>query len=187
MGQVLLVNRAAQAILDRNDGLRLTVGGVRAARSDESEALARLIAEAARTTEGQPSESAASAGGAIDISRPSFRRPVSVLVTPLHGQQYRLGAQPAAAALFVSDPEQTVESNEEVLRRLYQLTAAEAALAVQLLGGKSIGEAAETLCVTSGTARVQLKSIFCKTGVHRPAELMKLFLTGVAQVCWKDN
>lgn len=179
----ILVNRAAQAILDRNDGLTLAPNGLRAARRDEAARLAALVAAATSTPLRRGAAVAGSgAGGALAISRPSLCRPLSVLVSPLHADQYRLGAQVAVAAVFVSDPEERRAPDEEVIRRLYGLTRGEARLVLELLAGRSLGEAADELSISGNTARTHLKRVFAKMGVSRQSELIRVLVTGPAQI-----
>jgi DNA-binding CsgD family transcriptional regulator len=54
------------------------------------------------------------------------------------------------------------------------LTKAEAKLAARLACGETIEDIAEEHGVSISTARVQLKSIFTKTGSSRQAELVSL-------------
>jgi DNA-binding CsgD family transcriptional regulator len=56
----------------------------------------------------------------------------------------------------------------------FGLTAAEARLALRLLAGESVRDAAHALGITYESARSRLKSIFQKTGTHRQGELIAL-------------
>ena len=64
------------------------------------------------------------------------------------------------------------------LRRRLQkdlgLTVAEARLAAALAQGMSLKDYAAAAGIAEGTARVQLKSVFARTGTHRQAELVAL-------------
>lgn len=61
-----------------------------------------------------------------------------------------------------------------LLQALFDLTAAEAALARQLAGGRSIEQIAAETGRSSATLRNQLKSVLAKTGCHRQSELVGL-------------
>jgi DNA-binding CsgD family transcriptional regulator len=61
---------------------------------------------------------------------------------------------------------------EEVLKRLYDLTPAEARLAQGLAGGDSLDEVASGLGIRITTARTQLAAIFAKTDTRRQAKLV---------------
>jgi DNA-binding CsgD family transcriptional regulator len=172
-GRLLLVNRAAESILASNDGLRAHSGTLSAIHPGES-ALLRALVHAA-TAEGV----GLACGGALSISRPSLRRPVSILVAPLRLEDdVFLRHESPVAALFVSDPEQGIETAPELLSRLYGLTAAEARLATLLVAGQKLADAADRLGVTVQTARTQLKRIFQKTDVRGQSELIRLLVRG---------
>jgi DNA-binding CsgD family transcriptional regulator len=61
------------------------------------------------------------------------------------------------------------------VQRAFCLTSAEVRLTAALAEGTSLKEYAASAGITEGTARVQLKSVFAKTGTHRQAELVALF------------
>jgi DNA-binding CsgD family transcriptional regulator len=177
-GRVLLMNRKAEEIANQRDGLTSHADGVRAAQNGESSALRVLIQDAISTRLGHGGR----AGGAIALTRPSLKTPLNVLVTPLFPEK-GLPAQPGAiAALFVSDPDVREESDEDVVRRLYALTPAEAALVGRLIAGEDLRRAAETLSVSMNTARTHLKRVFEKTRTKRQAELVQLILRSPAQI-----
>jgi DNA-binding CsgD family transcriptional regulator len=64
----------------------------------------------------------------------------------------------------------------ETVARLFDLTDAEARLAVALSEGHRIEDAAEILGITVSSARTYLKRVFSKTEVTRQAELVRLIL-----------
>ena len=175
-GEVLRLNRAAEAIVASGDGLWVGRNGLSAAGSDETRLLQRLIAEAAATGMGD----GMGAGGAMSLSRPSGAQPLSVLVAPFSGKRLAGGARWPAAIVFVGDPEQEARGPADLLRRLYGLTRAEAGLAGILLQGKDLAEAAGELGVTMNTVRTQLRCVFDKTGARRQAELIRILLQGPA-------
>jgi DNA-binding CsgD family transcriptional regulator len=65
---------------------------------------------------------------------------------------------------------------------LFELTPAEAKLAMLLARGLSLAEVAAAQTISPHTARAQLKSIFAKTRVSRQAELVRLILKSVASL-----
>jgi DNA-binding CsgD family transcriptional regulator len=177
-GKVIFVNRAARAILDQKDGLSSMRDGLAAARSDETARLRRMLHETSLTTSGKGFQS----GGVIAVSRPSLKRPLQVLVTPLASNGFELGRERPAAAIFVSDPESEIEPDAEVLRRLFGLTGAEARLAALLMRGKSLEGAAEELGVSRATVRTQLQRTFDKTDTRRQGQLVRLLLSSPARI-----
>jgi len=63
---------------------------------------------------------------------------------------------------------------ESALRRLFDLTPAEARLARRLASGDSLEQVAQSLDVKMTTARTQLAGIFAKTGTCRQAQLVAI-------------
>ncbi len=63
---------------------------------------------------------------------------------------------------------------EAILKRLYDLTPAEARLAQGLAVGDSLDEVASGLGIRMSTARTQLASIFGKTDTRRQAKLVAI-------------
>lgn len=176
-GKPLLVNRVAHEILDAKDGLTLTREGLHAATAGATAELRRLVHNAIQTGNGRGLD----AEGGMSLSRPSLRRPLYIVVGPLPAGHPSLQPR-AAAVVFVTDPEDGVESTPAVLQRLYGLSPAEARLAALLLDGKRLQDAAEKLGISVNTARNQSKSIFQRTGTRRQSELIRLFASGPAIV-----
>src|SRR5206468_2158509 len=75
-GAVLMMNRAAEELVRRGEGLAVDRGGLRALRADESARLRKLIRSAtlART------RPALESGGVLSISRSQSERPLHLLV-----------------------------------------------------------------------------------------------------------
>jgi len=169
-GEILLMNRWADDLLKHRDGLLASTGRLSATVRSESTRLQGMIHGAARTGSGK----GLSSGGTMLISREKGR-PLAVTVAPLR-EFNPFGSQQPAAALFVSDPDRCVELPEDLLRRCYGLTLAEARLTMALLEGKSLKEAADVCGVTHNTAKSELKVIFLKTQVNRQGELIRLLL-----------
>jgi len=117
-------------------------------------------------------------GAPLNVSRPSIMRPFALLIAPIRIDQ--VFAQQPAAVIFITDPEHKCETPPEMLKRLYGLTAREAALAALLLHGIDLREAAGRLEVSMNTARTHLRLIFEKTDTHRQSELLHLLLRGPA-------
>lgn len=193
-GRVVRMSAAAQAILDRRDGVALESGFLRAHLPGEHARLLEMIAGAVATGAGRVEDIAVqrttrtapqagndplwtpSAGGAMEISRGELRSPLRVVVTPFHSRELLLMDQPAAL-VFISDPDAHIGSRATVLCVLYRLTPAECRLTGMLADGLDLAEAATKLNVTVETARFHLKSVFRKTGVNRQSELVRVVLS----------
>jgi DNA-binding CsgD family transcriptional regulator len=177
-GRVILLNRVAEEIVAAADGLAVKDGRLGAATSGETTMLSRLIADAAATGAGIGT----GAGGATTLSRPSLKRPLSLLIAPLCYDNRRWLSPRPAVAVFVSDPEHNFEPPTMVLRRLYGFTQTEAAIAGMIVQGHALKHAADRLGMTFETARSHMKVILDKSGTRRQAEFIKLALRGPASL-----
>jgi DNA-binding CsgD family transcriptional regulator len=99
----------------------------------------------------------------------------TVHVLPLRAVSGMAATFARPQALLVIAPTRTgITAPADLLRALYRLTNAEAALVLQIAGGLSVTEAADALGVTRTTARNQLATAMAKLDVHRQAELVGL-------------
>jgi DNA-binding CsgD family transcriptional regulator len=78
------------------------------------------------------------------------------------------------AILVLVDLEQRPRPPQEALRTSFELTPAEARIAVRVGAGEDLVSIADELGIAKETARRQLASVFQKTGVNRQAELVSL-------------
>ena len=170
-GRVVASNRMANQLLGAGDGLRTGRDGIRAVLPAETAALQRLVARAAAApTPDEPSD------GVLNVSRQPPHRPLNLLVVPLRCGSLRRAAGSASVVLFVTDPDCPSAMSVQRVQRWLGLTPAEAALVVELLRGQRVEEAAETLHISTHTARTQLKRALAKTGTGRQVELLRLAL-----------
>ena len=79
-----------------------------------------------------------------------------------------------ALALFLSRPGAEAAADPEAIRTLLGLTPAEARLAAALGAGHNLVTAAAQLGIAHNTAKVPLRAVFDKTGVHRQSQLVAL-------------
>jgi DNA-binding CsgD family transcriptional regulator len=84
------------------------------------------------------------------------------------------GAVGSTAALVLLDPEDFPQPDEGLLIQIFSLTPAECRLAQRLSRGQSLQEISHGLKIGVGTVRIQLKSVFWKTGTRRQGELVAL-------------
>jgi DNA-binding CsgD family transcriptional regulator/PAS domain-containing protein len=168
------VSQAAQRILGEADGLGVGCQGLHTASRSETAALRRMIAQAASGSFDRDSD------GVLGVSRPSLRRPLSIIVIPLRRRVSWFLPEQSRAIVFVRDPERTAAMPETDLRQLYGLTSAEASLAMEVARGTGLQAAADRTGVTLATARTHLQHIFQKTRTHRQAELVRL----IAEMQW---
>ena len=176
--RVRALNRSAQALLRERDGLALEGETLRAARPEASARLRHLIASAAGTDERREPEP-----GAVTLPRPSRRRPLTALVRPAPAPGGgSAGARQDATILFVSDPEQPLETDVGTLQRLYGFTAAEASVASRIARGERVDEIAARQGVSESTVRTQVRQVLEKTGLSRQVELVHLLLASPARL-----
>ncbi len=168
-GRILAANRPAQAILSLKDGLEDSRDFLRTAVPQETSALRNLIA-------------ADRAPVFLSLSRPSGKRPLSVLIRSLSQDCDPSSPEWPVAVVFVSDPDQRLELDPAGVKDLYALTNAEAAVASLVGAGRPVREVAHRLGVQANTVRMQLKQIYAKTGAHRQSALMYLITTGPAHL-----
>jgi len=170
-GQILYANRAANDIGASRDGLNLGCRGLHAAVASEDAALQRLIRQAC-TSNGQGHRS----GSRLAISRGSGRKPYAVQVLPLRSSHVYFSNGPAAALILIVDHGREANLPPDDLQDLYNLTPAEAEVALRVLRGHGLQSVADELRVSLSTVRVHLQRVFEKTGTHRQAELVRLLI-----------
>jgi DNA-binding CsgD family transcriptional regulator len=93
-----------------------------------------------------------------------------VHVIPLKGERRELFDGGLALAVFAPAGSPAVPDCD-LIRELFDLTAAEARVAAQLAAGRSVEEIAGAHRVSTSTVRSQTKAILYKVGAHRQAEL----------------
>lgn len=177
-GRVLLMNRSAERTLSECDGIRIAIDGLHAALRPETAALRGLIGNAMKVSLGHTVEP----GGVLPLSRPSGKRPLNVLVTPICSNVSLCPRPDAAAIVFVSDPETVEETREDFLARSFKLSPAEAGVAALLIQGKSVRAISEERHVSLNTLHTHLNRILEKTGTRRQTELIRLLLRSSACV-----
>jgi DNA-binding CsgD family transcriptional regulator len=172
-GKVEFSNQSADIILKTNDGLCCSSNRVSAANPSQAAQLRALISGAQLTA----SRKSMVGGGSMSLTRSSAGRPLSILVAPMMTNGASLLSQSPRVVLFITDPDSVYPTNLERLAGMFDLTPAESRMTDQLLQGKSLGDAAEELHITSQTARTHLKRIFGKTDTNRQSELMRVLLS----------
>jgi DNA-binding CsgD family transcriptional regulator len=177
-GQLLLANRAADEIIAARDGLELTSRGELCVARGSSKPGWAALRE--RTRGPMVLGNARNKDSALNIQRPSGKRPLTVRLRPIDGNVVK--ADPAAALVLILDPDSSVEAGEAELRQLYEFTPTEARLASLLMEGKSLSECCDELEIRVSTGRMHLGNLFAKTGVQRQSQLVLLLLKSVGLV-----
>jgi len=111
----------------------------------------------------------------VRIHRASDHSGIGVYLSALRPNEVMGAFGMASVALLVfHDPRATPQADPFILAEAFDLTPAEARVAVQLARGKTAEEVATDRSVAIGTVRTQIKSLLAKTGVHRQADLLRL-------------
>ena len=177
-GRVLNTNAVARALLEQGDALslrgeRLHIEG-RDINKELQQALANIImAQQSGKT---------SVVRALRVPRPAGGSDLGLVIRPVPTSQWSEGQSSPLPNVFISDPDLQQPASQQILGDLFELTPAEANLAILLARGLSLAEVSNAQNISQHTARAQLKSIFAKTGVSRQAELVRLVLKSVASL-----
>lgn len=171
--QIVFCNRAAEAMQAAGDGIRFSARRIALAYKEDDGKLQSLIERAL-------SRSGPQHGGTMRAQRPSGKQPFGIFVSPLAREYPNLALFRPAISVIVTDPEMRSPLPIQRLQESFDLTEAEARLAVLLANGEDLQQAAERLNITYGTARARLTQIFQKTDTRRQAELVHLMLTTLA-------
>ena len=169
-GSVCFANRAAEAMVAKNDGLLLRRGRLQFSAVDANAVFEVFLANVRYASD--------SGGLVLRAERSRLKQPYRVLVSRLAPRHKRDGCG-AGYCVFIYEPNgghQPVAAS--VLRQLYGLTPAEARLANELFGGQSLAESAKARSISVNTAKSMLKRIFTKCAVHSQPELLLLLSLG---------
>jgi DNA-binding CsgD family transcriptional regulator len=88
--------------------------------------------------------------------------------------------QAPLAAIFVADPRSL--PREATLQELHGFTPAEARVALEMLQGHAIAQAARRLGTSPNTVKTQLQRVFEKLQVSRQSELVRLLMDPVGNL-----
>jgi DNA-binding CsgD family transcriptional regulator len=174
-GRVVAMNTAARLSAESGEGLRIEDDRPVVDDPDENRWLQEVLDKArdpAARREVDPENS-------VTGRRSAHAGQTPVLVTPLLAPASDSSLPDTAALIFLGSPALSDVTSVRLLRSLYELTRAEAELALLLADGLSLEEAAERRHVTLNTARSQLKRVFAKTGARRQSDLVRIVLGGL--------
>ena len=170
-GKVLESNALVQEFLRSDCGVWRKIDGTLCLRNPAGRDLSRWILSGTPPAHGLD--------GLLHVPRPSAP-PLSVMVTPLPALRTAwIGGDPRWL-LVIFDPVRRVRASTELVARDLGISPAEAEVAVLLVAGYRLQEAALRLNVSKNTARTQLKSIFRKTGIRSQSELIRVIACGPA-------
>ncbi|PFH20121.1 helix-turn-helix transcriptional regulator [Burkholderia sp. JKS000303] len=175
-GMIVDANDVAGDLLAQRNGLIVTRDTIEATDAQDNRRLQRLIRRAVAGHLG----TAAAPAEAMAVTRGAGKPRVGVLVRTIALSDWSGDSQRRpAVSILLRDPDRKPSGEREILRKLYDLTPAETALALRLTDGLTLDEAAEESGIRKNTARAHLRSIFSKTGVSRQATLVRILLGSV--------
>ena len=170
-GQVTYKNSEAKRILSQGDGVGLAEDSLhfvdRKARNKFTDFFESIHQHDEEQTE-QPRLSTV-------IRRRSNKPPYQMMAytLPFKHIQAALNEDEALAIVIIQDPTTNLQLRVELLQTFYNLSSAEARLAVALYKGNALPAAAASLHISINTARSQLRAIFKKIGVTSQAMLLQ--------------
>lgn len=177
--QVVAMNRSAETLLRRGDGLSLGPDG-QLLSIDESatRALATAARACASIASGIDPETKPGQIDAVLLPRPSGAAALRTMLAPVPffgaSGTWEFGA--GAVLLVLFDPEHHHGTSVDWIARQYGLTPAEARLTEAIVNGEPLAGAAERLGIQLSTARTRLKTIQAKTQCFRQVDLVRLAL-----------
>jgi DNA-binding CsgD family transcriptional regulator len=157
---------AGEYVLDRD--------GVLACRATQDEySLTLAVAELALHMQNSGRDKTA-----VTMRRKSDGRRVAVYVSAIRPQAVMSAFGPSPCALLMfHDPQTHAELDPFIVAETFDLTPAEAKVAVSIAKGKTPEGIAQESRVSIATVRSQVQAIFRKTGVTRQADLVRALAT----------
>ena len=177
-GGVEFVNDAAEQILRREDGLRLTRESATRRLTADSPIARAALEEVLRKNLSAPAAAAAHFAQAILVRRTRGGASYAVQVSYLpESNPYRSASAAPRAVVFIKDDSVTSRLEPDLLQQSYGLTQAEARAALALCDGGGLNAVAAHLNIKLNTLKTHLKNIYFKTSVDNRASLTRLLLS----------
>lgn len=173
---IVRANRAATRLLDGENGLKSIGGRLCGERATVTDLLQSAVVSTA--LHGQDRGPCA-----LSLLRDASRWPLRVTLTSLprpasnHTDSSLANRDMPLVLVTADEPAHSHRPDAAVLQQQFDLTPAQARLAVALAAGESLEDYAQRAGLSVNTTRSTLKSVFARTGCRRQAELV-LVLTG---------
>lgn len=166
-GMPLIANARAQMLLDRNDGLIVSAGGLRATDAASGQKLADALAAVSDAGATEPRK--------LHLPRRRSRFPLLLEIMPVARLGADLhGAGDAAALIFITEPDAPRKIDYDALGDSLRLTRREIEVVDYLLQGVSPEKITARLDISLATVRFHMKNAFQKTGTRSQLELAAL-------------
>lgn len=177
---VLFANHAAKNILAEDDGLSLRKYGTgELGRLFSRDVITQTAIDTALSNAVEPmAQAVPHFAQSVRVCRPSGQLPYSLQFSSLaSNNEFGEGMDAPQIIVFISDPDQEIQVDPELLRKTYGLTPAEIRVAVALCQEGDIEEVAAKIFVSVHTVKSQLKQVYQKTGVENRTRLTKLIVS----------
>ena len=170
-GTVVYCNEALQAIVRRNDIVRLRKGAMEFLAVDARARFDKALDAVRRLRAG---EQPVPAPTDFPVRRGADMPPYLVSVRPLaRSSRESRSAARAEAIVFIRDPLQRGGAAGQMLREIFGLTEAETGVALALQSGTALEAYARTHNVSLNTVYTHLRRVREKTGCHSVADLVR--------------
>ncbi|MEM6681220.1 MAG: LuxR C-terminal-related transcriptional regulator [Pseudomonadota bacterium] len=169
-GLILHHNACAEQIFDDADGLRTEHKQLHLEDKAAAQKYLKCLADISTFN------AAAAIGSVRDfiVQRPSGKLPYLISIRPLPAtSEVRTLHDHGAVIVFIRDPNTHVKLNIDMLSEVFDLSNAEADIAICLDQGLTLEEIRRERGVSITTVRSQLYSLMAKLGVRRQAHLMR--------------
>jgi DNA-binding CsgD family transcriptional regulator len=179
-GSVVSINRAAELLLKKANGLQLGRNGeLRCIDEARTRALDVAIRKCAAIAMAMDTNARRSDLDGVALPRPSGAAPLRAMMWPLPflGDTAASEFGRAAVLLVIFNPDHVQRTPVGWLAQQFGLTPSEQRLTDAIVNGVPLTEAAEQLGIRVSTARTRLKTIQTKTDCHRQVDLVRLALS----------
>ena len=169
--RVHFVNAGGEALLAAGDGIRMS--GEELVLVDRR--ANRAIRQWLDSIRVPPTVLATAKRTIVTAERPSGKPAYRIEVLPVpRSCGAAAGSFGPVSLVLINDPAEAAGQRLHTVRAAFDLTPAEAALAVAVAGGETLRECAERRGVAIGTVRSQMKQVLGKTGCRRQVDLVRL-------------
>ena len=178
-GELMAVNHAAALILEKNDGISVKQNVL---VLDEAGTQSELIG-ALDGMKALKQDEIEQTRWFWSLQLKSRPHPIQLAlqIIPIHEWRLESSNKSRVGLLFLNDPTQLDKPSIRQLQAYFNLTGAQANVALALWGGMGISEAADNLSISVNTARSHLRKIYHKVGARSHAELMSILTATMAK------
>ncbi|OED35626.1 hypothetical protein AB833_29520 [Chromatiales bacterium (ex Bugula neritina AB1)] len=172
-GEVIVANREARRIFEKNDGIKINAANRLCCDNAELSAeIAHAVAELGKTAIGENLQSIYK----LRIPCRSLSLPFRVEVMALRDFKSEIEADMTGVILTITDVEKKYNFDLSIFARAYGLTQAEKEVARLVIEGLENPEIAAIRNVKPSTVKTQLQSIYLKASVQNRIQLLLLVL-----------